>query len=166
MTGEIILYSTEDGQTKVELRVVDGTVWLSQAEVADLFQTTKQNVSIHVRNILAEGELVEGATVKDYLTVQTEGSRQVQRRITVYRLEMILAVGYRVRSPRGTQFRRWATTVLQDYLVKGFVLDDRRLKEPEGGWDYFDELLDRIRSIRASERRTIIASDRSRRPEA
>ncbi len=153
MTGEVILYNTEDGRTRLRLEVVDGTVWLSQAEMADLFQTTKQNVSVHIRNILAEGELRGEATVKEYLTVQTEGARQVQRRITAYRLEMILAVGYRVRSPRGTQFRRWATTVLQDYLIKGFALDDRRLKEPADGWDYFDELLERVREIRASEKR-------------
>jgi len=153
VTGEVILYNTEDGGTLLRLRVVDGTVWLSQAEMADLFQATKQNISVHIRNILAEGELEAGATVKEYLTVQTEGERQVQRSITVYRLEMVLAVGYRVRSPRGTQFRRWATTVLQDYLVKGFALDDRRLKDPAGGFDYFDELLERIREIRASEKR-------------
>jgi len=153
MSGEVILYNTEDGRTQLRLEVVDGTVWLSQAELAELFQTTKQNVSVHVRNILAEGELTAEATVKEYLTVQTEGERQVQRRITVYRLEMVLAVGYRVRSPRGTQFRRWASTILQDYLIKGFALDDRRLKEPAGGWDYFDELLERVREIRASEKR-------------
>lgn len=153
MSGEAILYNTEDGRAQLRLVVVDGTVWLSQAELAELFQTTKQNVSVHVRNILAEGELTAEATVKEYLTVQTEGARQVQRRITVYRLEMILAVGYRVRSPRGSQFRRWASTVLQDYLIKGFALDDRKLKEPAGGWDYFDELLERVREIRASEKR-------------
>lgn len=153
MSGEIVLYNTEDGRTQVQLQIVDGTVWLNQAEMAELFQTTKQNVSVHIRNILAEGELDEEATVKDYLTVQPEGSRQVRRKIAVYRLEMILAVGYRVRSPRGSQFRRWATTVLQDYLVKGFALDDRRLKQPAAGWDYFDELLERIRAVRASEKR-------------
>ncbi len=153
MSGEVILYNTEDGRTQLRLEVVDGTVWLSQAEMAELFQATKQNISLHIRNILAEGELAEAATVKDYLTVQTEGERQVQRRITLYRLEMVLAVGYRVRSPRGSQFRRWASTVLTEYLVKGFALDDRRLKEPAGGWDYFDELLERIREIRASEKR-------------
>eukprot|EP01037_Dinobryon_pediforme_P005928 gene5928-5997_t len=121
--------------------------------MAELFQATKQNISLHIRNILAEGELSAAATVKEYLTVQTEGDRQIQRSITAYRLEMVLAVGYRVRSPRGTQFRRWATTVLQEYLVKGFVLDDARLKEPAGAIDYFDELLERIREIRASEKR-------------
>jgi hypothetical protein len=133
------------------LRAVDGTVWLSQIEMAELFQTSKQNVSLHVRNILAEGELDPESTVKEYLTVQTEGPRQVKRSVNLYRLEMILAVGYRVRSPRGTQFRRWATSALKEYLVKGFVMNDDRLKDPK--WDYFDELLERIRDIRASEAR-------------
>jgi hypothetical protein len=149
--GEIILYTTDDGATRIQLRTLDGTVWLAQAGIADLFQTTKQNVSLHVRNVLADGELEAGATVKESLTVQTEGGRAVQRAITVYRLEMILAVGYRVRSPRAAQFRRWASTVLQEYLVKGFVMNDERLKDP--GFDYFDELLARIRDIRASEAR-------------
>lgn len=149
--GEIILYNTEDGQAEIRLHAVDGTVWLSQMEMTDLFQTTKQNISLHVRNILAEGELDAQSTVKEYLTVQTEGKRRVRRPLTFYRLEMILAVGYRVRSPRGTQFRRWATSTLREYLVKGFVMDDDRLKDP--AWDYFDELLERIRDIRASEAR-------------
>lgn len=153
MTGNLILYNTEDGRTQLRLEVVEGTVWLSQAEMAELFQTTPQNVTQHIRTIYGAGELEREATCKELLQVQTEGERQVQRRITVYRLEMVLAVGYRVRSPRGTQFRRWASTVLQDYLIKGFALDDRRLKEPAGGWDYFDELLERIREIRASEKR-------------
>ena len=149
--GEIILYNTEDGQAEIQFRAVDGTVWLSQLEMAELFQTTKQNISLHVRNILAEGELDQESTVKEYLTVQAEGKRQVKRSVTVYRLEMILAVGYRVRSPRGIQFRRWATSALKEYLVKGFVMNDERLKDP--AWDYFDELLERIRDIRASEAR-------------
>jgi len=149
--GEIILYTTEDGAARIQLRASDGTVWLSQIEMAELFQTTKQNISLHVRNILAEGELSAPATVKESLTVQMEGGREVQRVLTLYGLEMILAVGYRVRSPRATEFRRWATTVLQEYLVKGFVMDDERLKNP--GFDYFDELLERIRDIRASEAR-------------
>jgi hypothetical protein len=149
--GEIILYSTDDGAAEIQLRAVDGTVWLSQIEMAELFQTSKQNISLHVRNILSDGELEPESTVKEYLTVQTEGSRQVKRSVTLYRLEMILAVGYRVRSPRGTQFRRWATSALKEYLVKGFVMNDERLKDPK--WDYFDELLERIRDIRASEAR-------------
>lgn len=149
--GEVILYSTEDGAAEIQLRAVDGTVWLSQIEMAELFQTSKQNVSLHVRNILADGELDPESTVKEHLTVQTEGLRQVKRSVTLYRLEMILAVGYRVRSPRGVQFRRWATSALKEYLVKGFVMNDERLKDPK--WDYFDDLLERIRDIRASEAR-------------
>lgn len=150
--GELIVYRTEDGQAEVQLQTLDGSVWLNQAEMAELFDTTKQNVSLHIKNILKEGELAETATVKESLTVQNEGSRRVQRKTCLYNLHMILAVGYRVRSPRGTQFRQWATTHLAEYLVKGFVMDDERLKNP-GGWDYFDELLARIREIRASEKR-------------
>lgn len=150
MSGGIVLYNTEDGQTQVQLRIVDGTVWLNQAEMAELFQTTKQNVSLHLKGIFQDGELDAGSVVKEYLTTAADGKAYQTKH---YRLEAILAVGYRVRSPRGSQFRRWATTVLQEYLIKGFVLDDRRLKEPVGGWDYFDELLERIRAIRASEKR-------------
>jgi len=150
--GELILYATDDGQAKFSLRAEGGTVWLTQVELADLFQSTKQNISLHIKNILEEGELDEAATVKESLTVQTEGKREVRRSVKLYNLDLILAVGYRVRSPRGTQFRQWATTHLREYLVKGFVMDDARLKEP-GGWDYFDELLQRIRDIRASEKR-------------
>lgn len=150
MSGDVILYNSEDGRSEMRLRLAEGTVWLSQAEMAELFQTTKQNVSLHLKTIFRDGELAEEAVVKDYLTTAADGKTY---RTKHYRLEAILAVGYRVRSPRGTQFRRWATTVLRDYLVKGFAIDDRRLKEPAGGWDYFDELLDRIRSIRASEKR-------------
>lgn len=153
MTGEFILYNSEDGRAQARLQVQDGSVWLSQAGMAALFQTTPQNITQHIRTILSAGEVEREATCKEFLQVQTEGERQVQRRITLYRLDMILAVGFRVRSPRGTQFRRWANAVLQDYLVKGFAIDDRRLKEPAEGWDYFDELLERIQSIRASEKR-------------
>ena len=148
---ELILYTTEDGQTSIKLRAVDGTVWLSQQEMAELFASSKQNISHHVRTILAEGEQPE-ATVKSYLTVQNEGSRSVRRKTMRYSLPMILAVGYRVRSARGTQFRQWATRHLNEFLVKGFVMDDARLKDP-AGWDYFDELLARIRDIRSSEKR-------------
>ena len=150
--GELILYATDDGKAKFSLRAEGGTVWLTQIELADLFQSTKQNISLHIKNILEEGELDEAATVKESLTVQTEGKREVRRSVKLYNLDLILAVGYRVRSPRGTQFRQWATTHLREYLVKGFVMDDARLKEP-AGWDYFDELLQRIRDIRASEKR-------------
>ncbi|GAA0587570.1 virulence RhuM family protein [Rhizomicrobium electricum] len=150
MAGEIVLYNTEDGRTRIELKVDGGTVWLSQAEMADLFQTTKQNISLHLKILFQDGELEADSVVKDYLTTAIDGKAY---RTKHYRLEAILAVGYRVRSPRGTQFRRWATTVLQEYLIKGFALDDQRLREPVGGWDYFDELLVRIRAIRASEKR-------------
>ncbi|MFW2449370.1 MAG: virulence RhuM family protein, partial [Qipengyuania pacifica] len=141
MAGEIIQYQTEDGVTVIRLQASDGSVWLSQADMAELFQTTKQSISLHIRNILEEGELDEAATVKENLTVQTEGKRKVSRQILLYNLQMILAVGFRVRSLRGMQFRRWASEALSEYLVKGFVMDDERLKEPDN--DYFEELLAR-----------------------
>jgi hypothetical protein len=144
--GEIILYTTEDGVSTLSLRVKDGTVWLTQAEIADLFQTTKQNVSLHARNVLDEGELQEDSVVKESLTTAADGKRY---RTLVYNLDMILAIGYRVRSHRGTQFRRWATEKLRDYLVKGFVLDEPRLKD---AGDLFEQLLERIRDIRSSEK--------------
>ncbi len=150
--SDLILYSSEDGQTRLHLRVEGQSVWLSQLEIAELFQTTKQNVSLHAKNIFEDGELGIEATVKDSLTVQVEGQRQVKRKLTHYNLDLILAIGYRVRSPRGVQFRQWASTHLKEFLLKGFVLDDQRLKNP-GGWDHFDELLARIREIRASEKR-------------
>ena len=129
------------------------TVWLTQSAMAELFQTSSQNITMHIKNIYAEGELSEEATCKDYLQVQLEGGREVQRALKHYNLEVIIAVGYRVKSHRGTQFRRWATERLREYLVKGFVMDDERLKEGRGlGADYFDELLERIRDIRASEK--------------
>jgi hypothetical protein len=151
-SGEIILYTTEDGTATVQLRTQDGTVWLTQAEIAELFQTTPQNITGHLRAIYAEKELDIGATCKESLQVQSEGKRTIQRNLKFYSLSAILAIGYRVRSPRGTQFRRWATIHLQEYLIKGFVMDDERLKKP-GGSDYFDEWLERIREIRASEKR-------------
>jgi hypothetical protein len=154
---EFLLYETDDGRTRVECRFVDDTLWLPQALMADLFQTSKQNISLHVKNVLAEGELQSAATVKEYLTVQTEGARQVRRKVQLHNLDMILAVGYRVKSPRGTQFRRWATERLGEYLLKGFTMDDDRLKNPPVGDsalpDRFGELLERIRDIRSSERR-------------
>lgn len=149
--SDLILYSTEDGLAHFVLHEMGGQAWLTQLELADLYQTTKQNISLHVQNILAEGELSAEATVKENLTVQTEGSRQVSRRLAHYSLPMIIAVGYRVRSTRGSQFRQWATRTLSEYMLKGFVMDDARLKEPR--WDYFDELLERIRDIRSSEKR-------------
>ncbi len=149
--SDLILYTTEDGKARITLQAEGGTVWLTQVQIAELFATTKQNVSLHIKNILFDGELSAAATVKESLTVQTEGERQVERQVIHYNLDMILAVGYRVRSPRGAQFRRWASTILREYLVKGFVMDDARLKQPD--FDYFDELLERIRDIRASEAR-------------
>jgi len=155
VSGEVVLYQTEDGQTRVECRFAEGTIWLTQVQLSELFQTSVPNISLHLKAIYAEGELTESATIKSYLIVRAEGSRKVSREVLHYSLPAILAVGYRVRSPRGTQFRRWATARLEEYLVKGFVLDDERLKNPPGGGvpDYFDELLERIRDIRASERR-------------
>lgn len=150
--GELILYTAEDGSVSIQLRAIGGTVWLTQADIASLFETTPQNITQHTKAIYAEGELSEGATCKELLQVRQEGARAVNRSLKHYNLDMILAIGYRVRSARGTQFRQWATTHLREYLVKGFVMDDERLKEP-GGWDYFDELLARIRDIRASEKR-------------
>jgi hypothetical protein len=150
---DLILYTTDDGRSQIKLRAKDQTVWLTQLEMAELLDATKQNISLHLKNLFEEGELDPAATVKESLTVQIEGSREVQRPVNLYNLDAILALGYRVRSPRGVQFRRWASTVLKDYLIKGFVLDDERLKNPDGRPDYFDEMLERIRDIRASEKR-------------
>lgn len=145
--GELILYQTEDGQTQIGLRAIEGTVWLSQAEIAELFDTTKQNVSLHLKNIFEDNELHEGSVIKESLTTAADGKGY---RTKFYSLEAILAVGFRVRSPRGAQFRRWANTALREYLVKGFVMNDERLKDPDA--DYFEELLARIRDIRSSEK--------------
>jgi hypothetical protein len=156
-TGEIILYSTEDGRARVECRFAGETVWLTQALMAELFDISVPTVNEHLHNIFEEAELDPEATIRKFRIVRREGTREVTRLIDHYNLEAILAVGYRVRSPRGVQFRRWATTRLSEYLVKGFTMDDERLKNPpvEGSGipDYFDELLERIRDIRASERR-------------
>lgn len=149
--SDVIFYTTDDGATKIDLRLENGTVWLSQLEIAELFQTTKQNISKHIQAIYAENELDEKATVNHELTVQNEGSREVSRNIALYNLNVILAVGYRVRSVRGVQFRRYASTVLKEYLEKGFALNDDRLKNLGGG-SYWKELLDRIRDIRSSEK--------------
>ena len=153
--SSLILYQTEDGRTRVQCRFENETLWLTQAQIAELFETTPQNVTLHLKGIFAEGELVEAATCKDYLQVRLEGGREVSRKLKHYRLEAILAVGFRVRSHRGTQFRQWATARLSEYLVKGFTMDDERLKNPpgKGQKDYFDEQLERIRDIRSSERR-------------
>ena len=149
MGNDIIIYNTEDGKAKINLQYADGTVWLSQLEIAELFQTTKQNVSKHVKAIFLE--LKESATVNYKLTVQKEGNRKISRQLAYYNLDMILAIGYRVRSIRGIQFRNYASSILKEYLIKGFAMDDERLKNLGGG-NYFKELLDRIRDIRSSEK--------------
>jgi hypothetical protein len=153
--GEIVLYQTEDGRTQIECRFENETIWLTQALIAELFQVTPQNVTLHLKAIYEEGELDEEATCKEYLQVRSEGGRVVSRHLRHYCLSAILAVGYRVRSARGTAFRQWATERLGEFLVKGFTLDDQRLKNPPGLGvpDYFDEMLERIRDIRSSERR-------------
>ena len=153
--SEIILYQTDDGRTRLECRFQDESLWLTQALMAELFQVSVPTVNEHLKNILAEGELPAEATIRKFRIVRSEGGRDVRREIDHYSLEAILAVGYRVRSQRGTLFRQWATARLSEFLVKGFVLDDERLKNPPGPGvpDYFDELLERIRDIRASERR-------------
>lgn len=148
--NELILYTSEDGQARIQLRTDGQTVWLTQAEMAELFATSKQNVSLHLRNAFEDNELRDDSVVKESLTTAADGK---DYRTRLYNLDAILAVGYRVRSPRGLQFRRWATTALKEYLVKGFVMDDVRLKNPDGRPDYFDEMLARIRDIRASEKR-------------
>jgi hypothetical protein len=150
MPDMLILYTTEDGRSQIQLRAEHQTVWLTQSEMAELFNTSKQNISLHLKNIFADKELSEGSVVKDSLTTAGDGK---QYRTALYNLDAILAVGYRVRSPRGVQFRRWASTVLKEFLLKGFVMDDERLKNPDGRPDYFDEMLARIREIRASEKR-------------
>jgi len=152
-SSEIILYQTEDGRNRIEVRLENETVWLTQQLMAELFQTTVPNISMHIRNIYADGELTPKATVKDFLTVRREGARDVQRRLEFYNLDMIISVGYRVKSAVATRFRQWATERLREYIVKGFTLDDERLKGRDRLADYFDELLARIREIRASEQR-------------
>lgn len=155
--GEFLLYETEDGRSRVECRFVEDSLWLTQALMAELFQVKVPTINEHLKTLYAEGEIQPEATIRKFLIVRQEGSRRVNRNIDHYNLDAILAVGYRVRSTRGTQFRRWATERLSEYLVKGFTLDDLRLKNPpvagSGVSDRFDELLDRIRDIRSSERR-------------
>ena len=149
--SELIIYQSEDGKTRIETRLEGETVWLTQAHLAELFQTTQQNVSLHIQNIYDEGELIPEATYKDFLLVRREGERDVQRSVSHYNLDIIISVGYRVKSRIATHFRIWATQRLREYIVKGFTLNDERLKEAGGG-NYFDELLDRIRDIRSSEK--------------
>ena len=147
---DLILYTTEDGRSQIKLRAKDETVWLTQLEMAELFASSKQNIGQHLKSIFEEGELVEASVVKQHFTTAADGKTYSTK---LYNLDAILAVGYRVRSPRGVQFRRWASTVLKEFLFKGFVMDDERLKNPDGRPDYFDEMLERIRDIRASEKR-------------
>lgn len=153
-TGKILIYQNEKGDTKVDVYFTEDTIWMTQRTMAELYQTTPQNITSHIKNIYEDGELDMVSTCKDYLQVQSEGGREVQRARKFYNLDMILAVGYRVRSNVGIHFRRWASSILTEYMKKGFVLNDERLRNPkEFGADYFDELLERIRDIRASEKR-------------
>ena len=153
-TGRILIYQNEKGDTKVDVYFTEDTIWMTQKSMCELYQVAKSSISEHIRNIFVDGELEEKATVRKFRTVQKEGSRQVARELDYYNLDMILAVGYRVRSHVGIHFRRWASGVLTEYMKKGFVLNDERLRNPkEFGADYFDELLERIRDIRASEKR-------------
>ena len=147
---DLIIYTTDDGQSRIQLRASDGTVWLSQLEIADLFSTSKQNIAKHLKAIFEDQELDEVSVVNHWLTTAADGKNY---RVAHYNLDAILAIGYRVRSSRGVEFRRWANTVLKEYLQKGFAMDDERLKNPDGRADYFDEMLARIRDIRASEKR-------------
>ena len=149
--GQILLYQTPDGESKIEVKLQDDTVWLSLDQMAELFQRNKSTISRHIKNVLEEGELLADSTIANFATVQNEGKRHVERQITYYNLDMIISVGYRVHSYRGVQFRIWATKVLKDYIVKGFALNDDLLKRAGGG-NYFDELLARIRDIRSSEK--------------
>lgn len=147
---QIIIYKTQDGKSSVALYAKDGSVWMNQNQLAELFDTSKQNISLHIINIFKDRELEENSVVKDYLTTATDGKKYS---VSFYSLDMILAIGFRVRSKRGVQFRQWANQNLKQYMIKGFVMDDERLKNPDGRPDYFDELLDRIRDIRSSEKR-------------
>nr|NGX41618.1 hypothetical protein [Candidatus Anoxychlamydiales bacterium] len=149
--SSLILYQTEDGQNCIEVRLINETVWLTQAQMSELFDKDKRTISEHIQNIFKEGELQIDSTVRKFRKVQKEGNRKVAREIDHYNLDVIISVGYRVSSHRGTQFRIWATARLKEYLIKGFVLDDDRLKRLGGG-SYFDELLSRIRDIRSSEK--------------
>ena len=148
--SNIIIYNTDDGKVKVVLYAKDGNIWMNQNQMAELFATSIPNISMHISNILKEGELQQDSVIKEYLTTAADGKNY---NVTFYSLEMILAIGFRVRSKRGTQFRIWANRNLKEYMVKGFLIDDDRLKNPDGRPDYFDELLERIRDIRASEKR-------------
>ena len=155
--GNILIYQNEEGNTKVDAYFDDSTIWMPQRSIAELYHTTSQNITLHIRNIYEDNELQEVSTCKNYLQVQKEGKRQVQREVKVYNLQMILAIGYRVRNNVGIHFRNWASSILSEYMEKGFAMNDERLKNPrEFGSDYFDELLERIRDIRASEKRVYL----------
>jgi hypothetical protein len=151
--SQIIIYQTESGETKLDVRFQDETVWLTQKLMAELFQTSVPNINMHLKNIFNEGELEENRTIKDFLIVQKEGSREVKRKQVFYDLDAIISVGYRIKSHVATKFRQWATSQLREYIVKGFVLDDERLKNPDLPFDYFEELERRIQDIRTSEKR-------------
>lgn len=151
--SQIIIYQTEKGETKLDVRLENETVWLTQKLMAELFQTTVANINIHLKNIFAEEELDPKATIKDFLIVRLEGKREVNRSIEYYNLDAIISVGYRIKSTVATRFRQWATQHIKEYIVKGFVLDDERLKNPDLPFDYFEELIKRIQDIRTSERR-------------
>ena len=151
--SQFVIYQTEGGETKIDVRFEDETVWLSQKLIADLFQKDVRTVNEHISNIYDERELEQKATIRKFRIVQKEGSREVSREVEFYNLDMILSVGYRIKSKIATHFRQWATRHLREYIVKGFVMDDERLKNPDQPFDYFDELLRRIQDIRTSERR-------------
>ena len=151
INGNIIIYQTDNGLTKIDVRVENETVWLSQQQMAGLYDTTKQNISLHIKNIFDEGELDENSTVKEFLTVQKEGNRKIERKVKYYNLDMIISLGYRIKSKIATNFRKWATERLKEYMIKGFTMDDERLKG-NGGGNYWKELLARIKDIRSSEK--------------
>jgi hypothetical protein len=151
--SQIIIYQTESGQTKIDVRLENETVWLTQKSMAELFQTTVPNINMHLKNIFEEGELDPNRTIKDFLIVRVEGNREVNRNIDFYNLDAIISVGYRIKSNVATRFRIWATQHIKEYIVKGFVMDDERLKNPDVPFDYFDELIRRIQDIRTSEKR-------------
>ncbi len=155
MTGEIILYQNSEGNIKLDVRLEEETVWLTQAQICELFQKSKATVSEHIKNVFEEGELVTTATVRKFRTVQQEGERKVERELEYYNLDVIISVGYRVKSPQGTQFRIWATQRLKEYIIKGFALNDDRFKSGSS-MNYFTELQERIREIRLSERLIIV----------
>lgn len=158
--NEILIYKSQDGEIKLDVKFENENIWLTQKDMADLFQTTISNINMHIKNIYEDGELIEEATIKDFLIVQKEGNRNVKRSLTHYNLDMIISVGYRIKSLVATRFRIWATQKIKEYMIKGFVMDDERLKNPpvKGSFvpDYFDEMLERIRDIRASERRVYL----------